>query len=196
MFWTPIVRSIRKSLLLIGSYRENPEFGSLSTWQWQRSEIVSAITECRIWINWQNSSALSYIHNILWAGTPFLSFARMSFLWHLFIAFFIFFVELDSAQQGPTSWRSSPFSPSSFPLAVRNPYLNTWLAQGNNPEAINGVQSTVFWSNIVSISGYPCISEVLESSFLGSCWITVDPTSENVEQVFYFFFKKKKKTGC
>ena len=89
----------------------------------------------------------------------------MSLLWRPLVVLLIFFVELIPAQDGPTAWRTTPFNPSALPLAVRNPYLNTWLTQGNNPEAINGVQSTVFWSNIVSISGYPSISEVLEAVF-------------------------------
>ena len=61
------------------------------------------------------------------------------------------YVRLILAQQGPTLRTTTPFNPSRLPLAVRNPYLNTWLAQGNNPPALNGVWAE-FWSNIVSDS--------------------------------------------
>ncbi|EJC98554.1 DUF1793-domain-containing protein [Fomitiporia mediterranea MF3/22] len=37
------------------------------------------------------------------------------------------------AQSGPTSWTASPFNPPALPLAVRSPYLNVWLTQGNDP---------------------------------------------------------------
>ncbi|EJC98576.1 uncharacterized protein FOMMEDRAFT_170841 [Fomitiporia mediterranea MF3/22] len=36
-------------------------------------------------------------------------------------------------QSGPSNWTASPFNPPALPLAVRSPYLNVWLAQGNDP---------------------------------------------------------------
>ncbi|EJC98578.1 uncharacterized protein FOMMEDRAFT_161396 [Fomitiporia mediterranea MF3/22] len=36
-------------------------------------------------------------------------------------------------QSGPSNWTASPFNAPSLPIAVRSPYLNVWLLQGNNP---------------------------------------------------------------
>lgn len=54
-----------------------------------------------------------------------------------------------ASQQTPTEWTVTPFNPFRLPLAVRNPYLNTWLAQGNNPPKL-GEGWARFWSTIVS----------------------------------------------
>lgn len=43
------------------------------------------------------------------------------------------------AQTGPTQWTANPFNPPSYPLAVRSPYLNSWIPQGNGPAALNTV---------------------------------------------------------
>ena len=88
----------------------------------------------------------------------------MSLLWRPLVVLLIFFVELIPAQDGPTAWRTTPFNPSALPLTLRNPYLNTWLAQGSNPEPITGSLWAVFWSNIVSILG---------QNSLGACRILV-----------------------
>lgn len=40
------------------------------------------------------------------------------------------------AQNGPSDWTATPFSPPSVPIAVRNPYLNGWMSQGNSPGAV------------------------------------------------------------
>ncbi|KAI5119766.1 hypothetical protein M0805_009237 [Coniferiporia weirii] len=44
---------------------------------------------------------------------------------------------LVAAQNGPTTWTASPFSPPSLGLAVRSPYLNAWQPQGNGPAPIS-----------------------------------------------------------
>lgn len=41
---------------------------------------------------------------------------------------------------------SSPFSPAALPIAVRSPYLNSWLAQGQNPPPANHAWQQ-FWIN-------------------------------------------------
>ena len=43
------------------------------------------------------------------------------------------------AQSGPTSWTAIPFNPPAFPLAVKTPYVNTWVPQGNEPKVISNV---------------------------------------------------------
>ena len=87
----------------------------------------------------------------------------MSVLWRLFAALVTLCAELVSAQNGPTVWTTLPFNPSALPLAVRNPYLNTWLAQGNNPGPLNGPLWSEFWSTAVSTFGY-LLWELLEGS--------------------------------
>ncbi|EJC98591.1 DUF1793-domain-containing protein [Fomitiporia mediterranea MF3/22] len=49
------------------------------------------------------------------------------------------------AQNGPSAWTASPFTPPAWPLAVRSPYLNSWLSQGNNPASLN-TEWAVQWS--------------------------------------------------
>ncbi|KAI5117537.1 hypothetical protein M0805_004769 [Coniferiporia weirii] len=49
----------------------------------------------------------------------------------------IFFV---TAQNGPSSWTATPFNPPALPLAVRSPYLNSWIPQGNSPLPITNIQ--------------------------------------------------------
>lgn len=44
----------------------------------------------------------------------------------------------------------APFDPFRLPMAVRNPYLNTWLAQGNNSPQL-GDKWVSFWNDDVSI---------------------------------------------
>lgn len=61
----------------------------------------------------------------------------------------ILYAEQVSAQKGPT-WTASPFNAFSLPLVIRNPYLNTWLPQGNSPPELGGIFAK-FWSNIVSL---------------------------------------------
>ncbi|KAJ7781111.1 DUF1793-domain-containing protein [Mycena metata] len=56
------------------------------------------------------------------------------------------------------TWSATPFNPSSIPLAVRSPYLSTWLPQGGgNP--LNGVwpqhwtEQTVGWAGFIKVDG-------------------------------------------
>lgn len=52
------------------------------------------------------------------------------------------------AQNGPKTWTTSPFNPGALPLAVRSPYLNTWAAQGNNPNSVNNLWPTLWNGNV------------------------------------------------
>jgi hypothetical protein len=59
-------------------------------------------------------------------------------------------ITLASALAGAASalsWTATPFNPASIPLAVRTPYLSTWLPQGAGT-ALNGEWPT-FWTNSV-----------------------------------------------
>lgn len=51
-----------------------------------------------------------------------------------------------------TQWTSMPFNQPSLPLAVRSPYLNTWLAQGHNPSPASTIWPKT-WQQSVSTSG-------------------------------------------
>ena len=46
------------------------------------------------------------------------------------------------------SWTATPFNPAAVPLAVRTPYLSTWLPQGAGT-ALNDAWPT-FWTGSVS----------------------------------------------
>lgn len=46
------------------------------------------------------------------------------------------------------SWTATPFNPHSVPLAVRTPYVSTWLPQGTGA-ALNAVWPT-FWTGHVT----------------------------------------------
>lgn len=72
-------------------------------------------------------------------------------LWlHSMLPVFLY-IKLTLAQHGPTAWTTKPFNPFRLPLAVRNPYFNTWLAQGNNPRKLGNAWST-FWTETVSVT--------------------------------------------
>ncbi|KAJ7179016.1 DUF1793-domain-containing protein [Mycena filopes] len=67
-----------------------------------------------------------------------------------------FFFTFCAASQ--VTWKATPFNPSSIPLAVRSPYLSTWLPQGaGNP--LNGVWpqhwtgQTVGWAGFIKVDG-------------------------------------------
>jgi len=49
-------------------------------------------------------------------------------------------------------WTASPFNPPAVPLAVKSPYLNSWLAQGGNPPAANEAWPD-FWNEVGHIAG-------------------------------------------
>lgn len=59
------------------------------------------------------------------------------------------YARLAVSQQGPAAWTVSPFNPFDLPLAVRNPYLNTWLPQGSDPLSLGNSWAN-YWSNAVS----------------------------------------------
>ena len=62
---------------------------------------------------------------------------------------------------GVPSWSVSPFNPPAIPLAVKHPYLSTWLPQGSGT-ALNGawpqfwtVDHVTAWTGIVRVDGTP-----------------------------------------
>lgn len=75
----------------------------------------------------------------------------MSFFVVFFVVSSALYAELAVSQRGPSAWTASPFSPFSLPLAVRSPYLNTWLAQGNDPPGLSSEWGS-YWSNSSVVS--------------------------------------------
>ncbi|KAI5120591.1 hypothetical protein M0805_002540 [Coniferiporia weirii] len=56
-----------------------------------------------------------------------------------------------TAQNGPSLWMTTPFNPPALPLAVRSPYLNSWIPQGNSPLPITNIRPrSWFQSQIIS----------------------------------------------
>ncbi|KAF7428113.1 hypothetical protein PC9H_007332 [Pleurotus ostreatus] len=65
-------------------------------------------------------------------------------------------VDVISAQTGPTRWTASPFNSPALPLAVRSPYLNVWLPQGNNPPQANETDNRL-WDYNLPIQWYASV---------------------------------------
>ncbi|KAJ7503731.1 hypothetical protein B0H11DRAFT_2170697 [Mycena galericulata] len=75
------------------------------------------------------------------------------------------------------SWTTTPFNPPSIPLAVRSPYLSTWLSQGQGT-ALNGgwpvfwAGQTVAWTGIIKVDGENYVflgaPSVPDTSFTGA----------------------------
>ena len=53
-----------------------------------------------------------------------------------------------SRQTTTPDWQSTPFNPPAIPLAVRSPYLSTWLQGGDSGGRLNG-QWPTFWTGSV-----------------------------------------------
>ncbi|KAJ6628752.1 DUF1793-domain-containing protein [Mycena sp. CBHHK59/15] len=64
------------------------------------------------------------------------------------------------------SWTATPFNPSAIPLAVRTPYLSTWLPQGTGA-ALNDVWSTFWTGQITGWAGFVKVDGTTYS-FLGA----------------------------
>ncbi|KAJ3976289.1 DUF1793-domain-containing protein [Lentinula raphanica] len=76
----------------------------------------------------------------------------------MFFLLFLFAPLLFVAPARCVDWTSTPFNPPSFPLAVRSPYLSTWLPQGNG-SALNDVWPQFWtgqflgWAGFVNVDG-------------------------------------------
>ncbi|EJC98593.1 DUF1793-domain-containing protein [Fomitiporia mediterranea MF3/22] len=74
--------------------------------------------------------------------------ARISAMLLGYTTLLSFIISQTLAQNGPAGWTASPFNAPALPLAVRSPYLSTWLGQGNAPQPLNNL-----WPNIWTIAG-------------------------------------------
>ncbi|KLO16074.1 DUF1793-domain-containing protein [Schizopora paradoxa] len=54
-------------------------------------------------------------------------------------------IVVGAVAQSSGQWTTSPFNPPAIPLAVKSPYLNSWLPQGKNASAANEAWAT-FWN--------------------------------------------------
>ena len=83
------------------------------------------------------------------------------------------------------SWAVEPFNPPAIPLAVKHPYLNTWLMQGSGValnDAWSGFwtgNSITAWTGFVRVDGKPyrwlvsltySIALTAHSACVGCCW--------------------------
>jgi hypothetical protein len=64
------------------------------------------------------------------------------------------------------SWDATPFNPASVPLAVRSPYLSTWLPQGGGA-ALNGAWPTHWAGQVTAWTGYVKVDNATYT-FLGT----------------------------
>jgi hypothetical protein len=64
------------------------------------------------------------------------------------------------------SWTSTPFNPPSIPLAVRSPYLNTWLPQGQGV-ALNDAWPSFWAGRITAWVGFVRVDGI-SYTFLGA----------------------------
>lgn len=127
----------------------------------------------------------------------------MILLRHLFTVLVTLYVELVHSQNGdgPIAWTAYPFSPPALPLAVRNPYLSTWLPQGNNPAAL-GASWSRFWTG--SVGDEFCLAEF--ASFLpvgwkiwlvhamGAIYLLVDSTPDMQTYAAYYTICSKRRS--
>ncbi|KAI0736382.1 hypothetical protein C8Q72DRAFT_909206 [Fomitopsis betulina] len=68
------------------------------------------------------------------------------------------------------SWTATPFSPPSYPLAVRSPYLSAWLPQGAGT-ALNGAWPQFWTGSILGWAGFVNV-DGSSYSFLGSAAVS------------------------
>jgi hypothetical protein len=81
-------------------------------------------------------------------------------------------------------WTSTPFNPASIPLAVRTPYLSTWLPQGSG-HALNA-QWPSFWTNsIAAWAGYVKVDNVAYT-FMGTPDVPNVKSQPAVQKSFTF----------
>ncbi|KAJ7652052.1 hypothetical protein DFH06DRAFT_540129 [Mycena polygramma] len=91
---------------------------------------------------------------------------------------------LFALQAAAASWTSTPFSPPSIPLAVRSPYLNAWLPQGQGA-ALNDVWPTFWagqvnaWAGFVNVDG-------TSYSFLGAASVDGSSFTKATQKSFSF----------
>lgn len=80
------------------------------------------------------------------------------------------------------SWSATPFNPPSIPLAVRSPYLNTWLPQGQGV-ALNDAWPSFWagqitaWAGLLKVDGQ-------SYSFLGAASVDGSPFTKATQKSF------------
>ncbi|KAF7340199.1 DUF1793-domain-containing protein [Mycena venus] len=82
------------------------------------------------------------------------------------------------------SWTSTPFNPPSIPLAVRTPYLNTWLPQGQGV-ALNDAWPSFWAGQITAWSGFVKV-DGKSYSFLGAPVVDGSPFDKATQKSFTF----------
>ncbi|KAJ6569518.1 hypothetical protein B0H19DRAFT_697259 [Mycena capillaripes] len=82
------------------------------------------------------------------------------------------------------SWSATPFSPPSIPLAVRSPYLNTWLPQGQGV-ALNDAWPTFWAGQVTAWAGFVKV-DGQSYSFLGAASVDGSPFTKATQKSFTF----------
>ncbi|KAJ7031515.1 DUF1793-domain-containing protein [Mycena alexandri] len=82
------------------------------------------------------------------------------------------------------SWTSTPFNPPSIPLAVRSPYLNTWLPQGGG-NALNDEWPTLWQGSVTGWVGFAKVDGT-SYSFLGSASVDGVSFTKATQKSFTF----------
>ncbi|KAL1722415.1 hypothetical protein EV715DRAFT_270417 [Schizophyllum commune] len=67
--------------------------------------------------------------------------------------------------RGANAWDAKPFNPASVPLAVRSPYVSTWLPQGKGT-ALNEAWATFYTGGITAWAGFITVDDK-PYSFMG-----------------------------
>ncbi|KAL1706445.1 hypothetical protein EV121DRAFT_278880 [Schizophyllum commune] len=67
--------------------------------------------------------------------------------------------------RGANAWDAKPFNPASVPLAVRSPYVSTWLPQGKGT-ALNEAWATFYTGGITAWAGFITVDDK-SYSFMG-----------------------------
>lgn len=72
----------------------------------------------------------------------------------MLFSLFLLLGSLASAQNGFSTWTTTPLNAPSFPLAVKNPYVNVWEPHANQGESFGDTWAVVGPSYTVSFSRY------------------------------------------
>ncbi|KAJ7232842.1 hypothetical protein B0H12DRAFT_1239497 [Mycena haematopus] len=87
-------------------------------------------------------------------------------------------------QAAATSWTSTPFNPPSIPLAVRTPYLNTWLPQGQG-SALNTAWPNFWAGQVTAWAGFVKV-DGKSYSYLGAASVSGSPFTQATQKSFTF----------
>ncbi|KAH8120127.1 DUF1793-domain-containing protein [Phellopilus nigrolimitatus] len=89
-----------------------------------------------------------------------------------------------SFARGAVTWSATPFNPAAVPLAVRTPYLSTWLPQGAGT-ALNGNWSSFWTGTTLGWAGYVRVDGTVYN-FLGAPTVSGADTTKATQKSLEF----------